>query len=330
MKSTFSSFRIDKNEDGISAGLETIALGDLTEGDVVIEVQFSSINYKDALAATGKGAILRRFPLVGGIDLAGRVVESANPSFTPGAEVLVCGCGLSETRDGGYAEYARVPAGCVVPLPSGLDARSAMAIGTAGLTAALAVDRLEHHGLSPDLGPILVTGATGGVGSLAIDMLAARGYGVAALTAKRDRHDYLRGLGAETVLDANEYRFGDKPLERAEFGGGIDSLGGDALSGLLRSTRPGGAVASVGLAAGMQLNINVLPFILRGVSLLGINSVEMEAVRRTAIWARIGSDLKPRHLDKIVAREVSLRELGDCFDAYIGANVVGRTVVRIA
>lgn len=329
MKQTFPGFRIHETDRGVRAGLESIRLDDLTDGDVVVQVEYSSINYKDALAATGKGAILKRFPLVGGIDLAGQVVESAVPSLTAGTAVVVCGCGLSETHDGGYAAYARVPADFVVPLPTGLDTRSAMAIGTAGLTAALAVERLENNGQSPDLGPILVTGATGGVGSLAVDMLEARGYSVVALTAKRDRHDYLRALGADSVLDAKDFRFGDKPLERASFGGGVDSLGGEALSGLLRSTRPGGAVASIGLAASAKLETTVLPFILRGVSLLGIDSVHVPAERRAAIWQRLAADLRPRHLDLIVTREVTLDDLADCFGAYIDGSVVGRSVVKI-
>lgn len=327
----FSALRIHQTADGRSAAaLEQISLADLTPGEVVVRVRYSSINYKDALAATGKGAILRRFPLVGGIDLAGEVVASTDARWAAGAEVLVCGCGLGETRDGGYARYARVAADAVVALPRGLDCRSAMAIGTAGLTAALALTRMEHNGQRPEQGPVAVTGASGGVGSLAIDMLAARGYEVVAVSGKTRAREYLRALGAHEIVDRAALGVGAKPLATARFGGAIDSLGGDALAALLKCVRPRGNVASIGLAASAELHTTVLPFILRGVNLLGINSVDVPQAQRAEIWQRLATELRPPHLDVIAAREVALEELPAQFAAYVESNVVGRTVVRVA
>jgi NADPH2:quinone reductase len=327
----FTAFRLHRTaEGGVSTALETLRLDDLTPGEIVVHVRYSSINYKDALAATGKGAIVRRFPIVGGIDLAGDIVASTDARWRVGMEVLVCGCGLGESRDGGYAHYARVAAESVVALPAGLDHRSAMALGTAGLTAALAIAQMEHNGQRPDLGPIAVSGASGGVGSLSIDMLAARGYEVVAASGKSGASDYLRALGATQVVDRAAFAAGGKPLAPARFGGAIDCLGGDVLASLLKSVRARGNVASIGLAASAELHTTVLPFILRGVNLLGINSVEVPQAVRTALWQRLGSDLKPRHLDVVAAREVSLQELPAQFESYVESKVVGRTVVKIA
>jgi acrylyl-CoA reductase (NADPH) len=330
MSSKFRALRIDRTAEGkIDAALTPLALEDLSAGSVVIRVAYSSINYKDALAATGAGSILRRFPLVGGIDLAGRVVESEDARFSPGDDVLVCGCGLGETLDGGYAELARVPADCVEPIPEGLDARSAMAIGTAGLTVALALHRLEQNGQRPELGPVLVTGATGGVGSLAVDILSARGYEVAALTGKAHARGYLEELGAAEVVDRHSLETGGRPLGRATWGGGIDGVGGDILAWLLSTTRPSGNVASIGLAGGAELHTTVLPFILRGVSLLGIHSVTIEPALRASLWQRLAGEWKPRHLSRIASREVALDELRGAFDAFVVGGVVGRIIVRI-
>src|SRR5690606_22835368 len=268
---------------------------------------------KDALAVTGAGAILRRFPLVAGIDLAGHVVESADARFKPGDPVLACGCGLGETHDGGFSEVARVAAACVEPIPDGLDPRTAMIIGTAGFTAALALERLERNGQTPDLGPMLVTGATGGVGSFAVALLAARGYEVAALTGKADARDYLEALGASRIVDRHTLEKTGKPLERALWGGGVDSVGGEILAWLLASTCPNGSVASIGLAGGAKLETTVMPFILRGVSLVGVSSVAVGPALRASLWRRLGGEWKPRGLDRIAADEVSLDELQGAF-----------------
>ena len=325
----FRAYRIEERDGKIGAGFTTMNVDDLTDGDVVIKVSHSTINYKDALAATGAGKILRKSPLNGGIDLAGTVVSSGSGDFAEGDAVLVNGCGLSETRDGGYAEYARVPADAIVPIPDGMTAAQTMQIGTAGFTAALAIHRMEQNGQLPENGPVVVTGATGGVGSIAIDMLAARGYEAVALTGKAGQADYLQSIGAGRVLVRGEVDFGKRPMERAEWAGGIDNLGGDALTWLTRTVGYGGNIASIGLAASLELNTTVLPFILRAVCLLGINSVDTPRDLRLAVWKRIGSDLKPQHLDKIATNTVSFDELPGSFQAFIDGKVTGRTLVEI-
>jgi NADPH2:quinone reductase len=325
----FRAYRIHASKEGTRAGFEELAIDDLTPGEVVIKAAWSDINYKDALAATGKGRILRTSPLNGGIDVSGQVVSSSDPRFKEGDPVLVCGCGLSETIDGGYSEYVRVPAWSVVPLPDGLSLRDVMAIGTAGFTAAIAVQRMQDNGQVPETGPIVVTGATGGVGSFAIDMLAALGYEVLAYTGKVDQEPYLRELGASGLLNRKELEMGTKPLENAQWGGAVDSVGGETLAWLTRTTNVWGNIASVGLAGGFKLETTVMPFILRGVSLLGINSVECPQYVRERAWSRLAGDLRPRHLDTITHREVSLDELPAVFGEYVDAAVTGRTVVRI-
>jgi acrylyl-CoA reductase (NADPH) len=326
----FKAFRIH-SEDGrdVEARLEDITLDDLCDGDVVIRGAWSSINYKDALAGTGAGRILRRFPLVGGVDIAGTVVSSTDPRVAEGDEVIVNGCGLSETHDGGFAEYARVRGEWTTPMPAGLDARTAMGLGTAGFTAALAIHRMEQNGQTPDQGPIAVNGATGGVGSVAIDMLSRRGYSVTALTSKTTANEYLEALGATEILNLKDLELGGRPLEKAIWGGAIDSLGGDVLAWLTRTTKPYGNIASIGLVAGIELSTTVMPFILRGVSLLGINSVEVPRDLRIAVWNRIADDLAPAHLDRIVNREITLTELPDYLPGYIDGTVTGRTIVRL-
>jgi len=325
----FKAFRIHRIEKEIKAGYEEISIDDLTEGEVVVRVEWSGINYKDVLAATGKGAILRQYPLNGGIDLSGTVSESSAAEFKPGDKVLVCGCGLSETADGGYAQYARVKAGCLVPLPDGMTTREAMAIGTAGFTAAMAVVRMQENRQTPDMGPIVVTGATGGVGCLAIDMLASNGYEVVAFTGKSDQHAFLKELGASDFVDRHSVEMGDKPLERAIWGGAVDNAGGNTLAWLTRTTKPWGNIASIGLVEDYRLSTTVMPFILRGVSLLGINSIEMSSDYRALVWSRIAQDLKPRHLDSIVTREIQFDRLTDTFQDYLSASNTGRTIVRI-
>lgn len=325
----FRAYRIDQQDGNIVADFCKLNIDDLSAGDVVVKVSHSTINYKDALAATGKGRILRQFPLVGGIDLAGTVVSSQSDEFEPGMPVLVNGCGLSETRDGGYAEYARLPAEAIVPVPQGMSTAQVMQIGTAGFTAALAIHRMERNGQAPENGPVVVTGATGGVGSLAIDMLNARGYEVVAFTGKADQADYLKSIGASQLLVRGEVDYGKRPMEQAEWAGAIDNLGGDALAWLTRTVGYGGNIASIGLAAGIELKTTVLPFILRAVCLLGINSVDTPRDLRLAVWQRIGDDLRPQHLDKIAAKTIRFDELPQHFDAFIDGSVVGRTVVEI-
>jgi NADPH2:quinone reductase len=328
--SPFRAFRIHQEDGKIRAGFEPLTLEQLSPGEVLVQVSHSGINYKDALAATGKGRILRRYPLVGGIDLAGVVEHSEVPAFKAGDAVLVTGGGLSETRDGGYAEYARVPAEVVIPMPAGFDAASAMAIGTAGFAAALAIDHMERHGLAPGQGPVAVSGASGGVGSIGIDMLATRGYPVVAITGKPGSAAWLKSLGASEVLLRGEIEFGEQPLLAARWAGAIDNAGGPLLSWLLRALLPGGSVASVGLAGSADLHCTVMPFILRGANLLGVGSAGTPRAAREGLWRRISSDLKPRHLDRIVTRTLEFAQLPAAFDDYIAGRISGRTVVRIS
>jgi len=325
----FRAYRIDQQDGKIVAGFTMLNIDDLSAGDVVIRVSHSTINYKDALAATGAGKILRTFPLVGGIDLAGSVVSSEDDRWSEGDLVLVNGCGLSETCDGGYAEYARVAADSIVPVPDGMNATQVMQIGTAGYTAALAIHRMERNGQSPDGGPVVVTGATGGVGSIAVDMLDGRGYEVVAVTGKSEQSDYLKSIGASEILIRDDIDLGKRPLEKARWGGAIDNLGGDYLTWLTRTVNYGGNIASIGLAASHELNTTVIPFILRAVCLLGINSVDTPRNLRLKVWERIGTDLKPKHLDIIGSRTISFDELPGAFQAYIDGKVTGRTVVEI-
>ena len=326
----FLAFRVHSKDKKVESRLERITLDDISEGDVVIRCSWSDINYKDALAATGKGRIMRRFPMVGGIDVAGTVHHSQDPAWPEGTPVVVTGFGLGEDHDGGYGEYARVPADWLVSLPEGLSQRDSMAIGTAGFTAALAVDQMERNRQRPDGGPILVNGATGGVGSFAIDMLAGLGYEVVAFTGKRDQDEYLRAIGAGRILYRDEVEIGSKPLEKSLWAGAVDNVGGRELAWLTRTMQPGGNIASIGLVGGIALETTVMPFILRGVNLLGINSVHVESAWRQRVWQRLASDLKPRHLDRIVTSEIPLTDLPAAFDAYIDGGVTGRAVVRIA
>ncbi len=329
MTSTFTAFRIHSEGGRIAARFEPLTLDDLAAGEVVIRVSHSGINYKDALAATGAGKILRRYPLVGGIDLAGVVEASSDARYRPGDAVLVTGCGLSETHDGGYAQFARVPGDWVIPMPQGLEPFTAMALGTAGFTAALAIHRLEHNGQSPQQGPIAVTGASGGVGSIAIDMLAGRGYRVVAVSGKAAAAGYLKELGAAEVLTRQDLELGSRPLENARFAGAIDNLGGELLAWLTRSVDFWGNIASIGMAGSAELKTTVMPFILRGVNLLGINSSATRREWRLAVWKRIATDLRPRHLERMT-RTIAFDQLPGAFPAYLEGAVTGRTVVRIA
>ena len=328
-RTPFRAFRIHEEKGRIAARFEQVTLDDLAPGEVVIKVSYSSINYKDALAATGAGRILRKYPLVGGIDLAGEVVSSSDSRYQAGDKVLVTGCLLSELHDGGYAAYARVKADWVIPIPEGLDEFRVMALGTAGFTAALAIHRMEHNGQRPGKGPIVVTGATGGVGSIAIDMLNGRGYEAVAVSGKPERDEYLRKLGASQILRRQELDLGSRPLEAVRWAGAIDNVGGEVLTWLTRTVDFWGNIASIGLAGSAELKTTVMPFILRGVSLIGINSSATPRELRLKVWERVANDLKPAHLDLIVTRTIDFDDLPAAFGDYLNGQVTGRTVVRI-
>ncbi|MCW4454937.1 acryloyl-CoA reductase [Flavobacterium sp. MXW15] len=324
----FPAFRIHNDDAGYRAGIEPLALDQLSPGEVVIRARWSSVNYKDALAGTGQGRILRRFPLVGGIDVAGEVVASTDPAFREGDAVLATGCGLSETRDGGYSRYVRLESKWAIPLPAGLSLRESMVLGTAGFTAALALLRLRENRQTPELGPLAVTGATGGVGSLAVDIFSRAGYEVHAISGKADRAGYLRTLGASEVL-GREALATARPMESARFGGGLDNVGGGMLTSLLAQTVPYGNVASAGLAGSADLAMTVMPFIIRGVSLLGVASAGTARDIRDQVWQHLGSDWRPRHLETICTREATLEQLPEVFAAMLAGQSFGRTVVRL-
>ena len=326
----FKAFVIDQDENRkVVSRMGTLAAEQLDAGEVTIRVHYSSINYKDALAATGAGKIIRRFPCVGGIDLCGEVVDSADARFAPGDKVIATSFDIGVAHHGGYAEYARVPAGWVVPLPAGLDLFEAMALGTAGFTAALGFVRMEDNGLAPANGPVIVTGATGGVGALAIDMLAQLGYHVVALTGKEAEGDYLKMLGAAEILLRSTIDFDKvRPLEAARWAGAVDNVGGQILHWVLATMKQAGTVASIGNAASFNIDTTVFPFILRGVSLLGVDSGYMGFPTRQRVWDRLATDLKPRHLAAIT-RTIAFDELPAAFDDFIHGRVKGRTVVRI-
>lgn len=326
----FRALRIFDDEHGYRAEIVEQSIDQQSDGEVVIRVAWSSVNYKDALAATGKGRILRTFPLNGGIDAAGVVVQSTSERFRPGDEVLITGCGLSETRDGGYSEYLRAPADWLVPVPKGLSLRETMLLGTAGFTAALSLWRMEANGQRPDMGPIVVTGATGGVGSLAIDILTRVGYEVHAISGKLDRFAWLRSLGATQCVSRDELYWGEKPLESAHWAGAIDNVGGDMLAGLTRVIRPWGSIACCGMAGGIGLRTTVMPLIIRGISLLGINSAGCAYDLRQDLWNRLAGDWKPAHLDQIEHAEVPLEGLAEVFENALAGGSVGRVLVRVA
>ena len=326
--SQFQAFRIHNDASGYRSGIESIALDQLAPGEMVIRTAFSSVNYKDALAGTGQGKILRKFPLVGGIDVAGHVVASTDPKFKEGDAVLVTGCGLSETRDGGYSEYARLESQWVIPLPDGLSLRESMILGTAGFTAALALYRMKDNRQTPELGPLAVTGATGGVGSLAVDIFSRAGFEVHAISGKVDQADYLKSIGATEVLGRDALAT-TRPMESVRFGGGLDNVGGSMLASLLAQTTPYGNVASAGLAATADLPITVMPFIIRGVSLVGVASAGTARDIREAVWQHLATDWKPRHLDRICTRETTLAELPDVFATMLSGGSLGRTLVAL-
>ncbi|HAT52573.1 MAG TPA: oxidoreductase [Betaproteobacteria bacterium] len=328
--SKFKAFLIEEAEEGVNSSFKTIDTADLDPGEVLIKTAYSSVNFKDALAATGAGKIIRRFPCVGGIDLSGVVVESSSDEFKVGQEVIATSYDIGVAHHGGYAEYCRVPAKWVVPMPAGLDLFSSMALGTAGFTAGLAVERMEHNGLNPDAGPVLVNGATGGVGGIAIDILSALGYDVTAMTGKPEQSDYLKSLGAAEILDTASLDLAKiRPLGRETWAGVVDNLGGDILSWLASTVKVGGAIASIGLAASFKFNTTVMPYILRGVTLAGIDSVNAEMEVRRKVWGRLATDMKPKNLDKIVTT-VAFDDLPATFEAVMQAKMRGRSVVKIS
>jgi NADPH2:quinone reductase len=312
---------------GVAPRLVRMEPEELSPGDVLVRVLWSGINYKDALAVTGHGRILKRFPLNGGIDAAGRVEESADARFAPGDPVLVNGMGLGESHDGGFAERLRVPGDWIVPLPAGLSLRESMALGTAGFTAALAIHRMEQLGQRPAHGKVAVTGASGGVGSIAIQILRARGYEVLAVSGRPEHREYLLRMGAHEVRTPDELQLGTRPLEEARFGGAIDNVGGELLAGLTRHVAPWGQVACIGMAASSDLHTSVFPLILRGVSLLGVTSTNCPMPLRTEVWGRLGGELRPPALDQVVSRVVPLAEVLDAAPSLIERRSLGRLLV---
>jgi acrylyl-CoA reductase (NADPH) len=323
------AYRVHNDDQGYRGSVDSIGLDDLAAGDVTIQVRYSGINYKDALAGTGKGKIMRSYPMVGGIDVSGTVVSSESERFSPGDEVLVTGAGLSETRDGGYAEYLRLDSNWVIPLPDGLSALDAMTIGTAGFTAALSLYRMEISGQRPEQGPIVVTGASGGVGSIAIDILSHAGYEVHAISGKEEHFGWLAALGAAECISRHDIEWGQRPLESARWAGCIDSVGGDMLSGICAAIRPWGNIAACGRAGGMGLKTTVMPFIIRGVSLIGIDSPQCPYPIREQIWPKLAAEWKPRNLELIRNRVVGLDDLNDIFGGMLEGNSLGRIVVEL-
>jgi putative YhdH/YhfP family quinone oxidoreductase len=326
----FQAYRIFSEDGKTAARMVRMSLDELDPGEVVIRNAFSSVNYKDALAATGAGKVIRRFPCNGGIDAAGVVLSSADPRFRAGDEVICTSFDMGVSHDGGFAEAVRVPAAWVVPLPAGLSLYESMCLGTAGYTAALGVELMEQNGLTPAAGKVVVTGATGGVSSLAIDMLAQKGYHVVAVTGKDAEHGYLKQLGAKEVLARGSLDWAStRPIEKALWAGAVDSVGGEQLSWLIRSMQQDGVIASIGNAGGVEFKSTVLPFILRGVRLLGCDSGYTRMPLRTKVWARLATDLRPAHLRDIV-HDIAFSELPPVFERLVKAQVRGRYVVRFA
>src|SRR5215204_4728612 len=326
--STFKAIVIEKTDSGQKAALTEFDDKDLMEGDVTIRVDWSTVNYKDGLAVTGKAPVVRRFPMIAGIDFAGTVESSSRADWKPGDKVILNGWGLGETHLGAYAEKARVKGDWLVPLPASMSTRDAMAIGTAGYTAMLCVLALERHGLTPQLGPVIVTGASGGVGSVAVAVLAKLGWQVIASTGRTQEADYLKNLGAAEIIDRNELAGPAKPLAKERWAAGVDSVGSTTLANLLSMTRSDGAVAACGLAGGMDLPTSVAPFILRGVSLLGIDSVYRPRLDREAAWKRLETDLDRAKLEEMTA-EIGLSDVMEAGRLIVEGRVRGRIVVKI-
>jgi len=331
MSTSFRAFVVNKTGDSFTSGLKELTAADLPAGEVLIKVAYSSVNYKDGLASIPEGKIVRSYPFVPGVDLSGVVVESGDPRFKPGDEVLATSYEIGVSHYGGYSEYARVKADWVVPLPAGLTFKEAMALGTAGFTAALAVHQLEKNGLKPQNGPVLVTGASGGLGSIAISILSSLGYTVSASTGKSSEHDYLQKLGASDFLDRQETSAeSNRPLEKERWAGSVDSVGGSTLAYLIRTTRYAGSIASCGNTGGPNFSTTVFPFILRGINLLGIESVNCPMELRRELWQHLASDYKPRHLLDTIAHEVSLEDLPQALANVLKGGTRGRTIVKVS
>lgn len=326
----FPAWRVHRADEGVEARFENITTEDLSPGEVLIRAEYSGLNYKDALALSGRGKIMRSYPLVAGVDVAGRVEASDDPAFQPDDAVLVTGSGIGEKTDGGFASLVRVAAKHVIAIPAGLDTRSAMQLGTAGFTAALAIHRMEINGQHPDGGPVLVTGASGGVGALAVAMLVGRGYRVVAMSGKTEARYWLKALGAEEIIASREMDFGTKPLESARFAGAVDTVGGELLARVLPVIDWWGNVAAIGNAGGASFNTTVFPFILRGVNLLGINSMATPRALRETLWQRLADDLKPTALDRIASQEIALNDIMQTVNPLLdGKGPLGRTLLRI-
>ena len=325
---SFLACRVHREEKSIQHQLEMMDDNQLSAGDVLIRIEYSGINFKDALGVTGKGKIYKQFPINAGIDCAGIVESSSDPRFKVGDSVLVNGCGLGENQDGGLAQKVRVPADWVIKMPEGLTSRTAMIIGTAGFTAALAIDRMEQNDQSPDQGAIVVTGASGGVGSFAVSMLSCLGYDVIAVSGREEHQAYLKSMGANKVVNMQQLELGARPLEEARFAGVIDNVGGELLSGLIRHIGLWGNVACIGMAADANYQATVFPLILRGVSLLGVSSANCPMPRRERIWQRIGKELLPNNIESIVSQEVKLVDIKPCFDDILERRHRGRILVN--
>ena len=321
---------VDKQGDGIAVATRELSEADLPAGEVTIKVEWSSINYKDGLALSPTGRVIRSYPMVPGVDLAGTVLESADGRFAKGDKVVVTGYDVGVAHPGGFAELARIPADWVMPLPAGLTTKEAMALGTAGFTAALSVEALEHNGLRPDQGTVLVTGSTGGVGSTAVNMLAQLGYTVAGSTGKASEHDFLRAIGATEILTREEVSAeSNRPMEGERWAAAVDPVGGATTAYLIRSVKYGGSIALSGLTGGTAVPTTVFPFILRGVNLLGIDSVFCPLPKRQRVWARMGKDLKPKGLIDSIAVETDLDGVATVCAEILQGKVKGRTLVRL-
>ena len=330
MVATFRAFIVDKSESTFRAGLGELSLADLPAGEVLVKVAYSGVNYKDGLASIPEGKIVRSYPFVPGIDLAGVVAESSDARFKPGDEVIVTSYELGVSHYGGFSEYARVKADWMVAKPAGLTLKESMALGTAGFTAALAVYQLEKNGLKPGNGPVLVTGATGGAGSHALSILHRRGYQVTASTGKASEHTYLRELGAHEIIERSVTSAeSNRPLEKELWAGSVDAVGGSTLAYLIRTTKYGGSIAAFGMTGGGNFSSTVFPFILRGVNLLGIDSVSCPMELRRAIWQHLADDYKPEHLLSHIGHEIGFEELPSALDRILKSGARGHAVVKI-
>ncbi len=330
MSTTFQAFVVNKTEQDFTSGFKQLTLDDLPKDDVLIKVAYSSVNYKDGLASIPEGKIVRSYPFVPGIDLAGIVAESNDKRFKEGDEVIATSYALGVSHFGGYSEYARVPAGWIVPLPSSLTLQEAMALGTAGFTSALAIHQLEKNGLQPQNGPVIVTGATGGVGSIGVDILHSLGYTVAASTGKSSEHDYLNELGASEILSREETSAeSTRPFEKERWAGSLDSVGGSTLAYLIRTTKYGGSIAAYGNTGGPNLNTTVFPFLLRAINLLGIESVNCPMGLRDQLWQSLAGNYKPKHLLDTIGHVVPFEELPQVLATILKGGIRGRTIIKI-